>query len=83
MILNDKKDNPDIIIFMDDSENIKTDDLIILYSEKRIKTPLILITDNEQYLSKEKLLNSGVAKQVLIKPVSLREIHNAIQMSII
>jgi PAS domain S-box-containing protein len=82
-ILNDEKDNPDLIIYMDDSENIKSDDLILVYSEKNIKTPLILITGNEQHLSKEKLLNSGVAKQVLIKPVSLREIHNAIQMSII
>lgn len=83
VLLNDKADYPDMIIYMDDSENIKTDDLIMIYSEKKIKTPLLLITDNEEYLSKEKLLNSGVAKQVLIKPVSLREIHNAIQMSII
>jgi signal transduction histidine kinase/CheY-like chemotaxis protein len=81
--LNDNEENPDMIIYMDDSEDIRADDLIGIYSEKKIMTPLILITDNEQYLSKEKLLNSGVAKQVLIKPVSLKEIHNAIQMSII
>jgi signal transduction histidine kinase/FixJ family two-component response regulator/CheY-like chemotaxis protein len=83
VILHDKKDNPDMIIYMDDSEGIKSDDLIRVYTEKKLKTPLILITDNEQFLSKEKLLNSGVAKLVLIKPVSLREIHNAIQMLII
>ena len=48
-----------------------------------LKLPLILITDTDQYITKEKLLNSGVAKQVLIKPVSLKEIHNAIQMSLV
>jgi signal transduction histidine kinase/CheY-like chemotaxis protein len=82
-VFDNKDDEPDMIIYMDDSENIKADDLILVYSEKDIRIPLILITDNVQYLSKEKLLNSGVAKQVLIKPVSLKEIHNAIQMSII
>jgi CheY-like chemotaxis protein len=73
----------DVIIYMDDSEDIKTDDIISIYSENQFKTPLILITDTYQYSSKEKLLNSGIAKQVLTKPVSLREIHNAIQMSLI
>lgn len=73
----------DVIIYMDDSEDIKTDDIISIYSENQFKTPLILITDTYQYASKEKLLNSGIAKQVLTKPVSLREIHNAIQMSLI
>jgi signal transduction histidine kinase len=82
-ILNDQNENPDMIIYMDDSEDIKASDLVEIYSGRKIRIPLILITDNEQYLSKEKLLNSGVAKQVLVKPVSLREIHNAIQMSII
>ena len=48
-----------------------------------IKIPLILITDGEQSESAEKLLNSGVAKQVLHKPVSLREINNAIQVSLV
>jgi len=30
---------------------------------------LILITDAYHYSSKEKLLNSGIARQVLMKPV--------------
>jgi DNA-binding response OmpR family regulator len=67
---------------MDESEYVKTDDITSIYSEKKFSTPLILITDSDQYSSKEKLLNSGIAKQVLIKPVSLREIHTAIQMSL-
>jgi len=82
-ILIEPDTNPDLIIYIDDYEAISADDLIEIYLNYKIRTPLIMITDNEQYLSKEKLLNSGVAKQVLIKPVSLREIHNAILMSII
>jgi CheY-like chemotaxis protein len=81
-IFNEKDNLPKIIIYMDDTEHINADDLIAFFAGSRISIPLILITDNDQYLSKEKLLNSGVAKQVLIKPVSLREIHNAIQILI-
>jgi DNA-binding response OmpR family regulator len=80
--LTNEGNHPDIIIYMDESENVKTDDITSIYSEKKFSTPLILITDSDQYSSKEKLLNSGIAKQVLIKPVSLREIHTAIQMSL-
>jgi PAS domain S-box-containing protein len=80
--LTNEGNHPDIIIYMDESEYVKTDDITSIYSEKKFSTPLILITDSDQYSSKEKLLNSGIAKQVLIKPVSLREIHTAIQMSL-
>lgn len=82
-ILLDKDKLTDIIIYMDDSENITTDDIISIYAENKFRTPLILITDSDHYSSKEKLLNSGIAKQVLMKPVSLREINNAIQTSLI
>jgi hypothetical protein len=58
------------------SENSKIPDLIIY-------TPLILINDRNQLLSAEKLVNSGIVKQQLTNPVSLREIHNAIQLSLI
>jgi len=73
---------PDLVIYMDDAEEVKADDIRLLYSDNKINVPLILITDNDQYISKEKLLNSGVAKQVLIKPVSLKEMQNAIQVSL-
>jgi PAS domain S-box-containing protein len=73
---------PDIILFMDDSNEINAGHISELYHIHNLKIPLILITDNDQFLSKEILLNSGVAKQVLIKPVSLREIENAIQLSL-
>jgi signal transduction histidine kinase/FixJ family two-component response regulator/CheY-like chemotaxis protein len=73
----------DLIIYMGDSENIKADDIISFSSRKKITSPIILITDNYQYLSQEKLLNSGIVKQILNKPVSLKEIRNAIKTSII
>ena len=82
-ILMDDYQVVDVIIYMDDSENIKTDDLISIYSENQVKAPLILVTDTYHYSSKEKLLNSGIARQVLLKPVSLRDIHNAIQKLLI
>jgi CheY-like chemotaxis protein len=68
---------------MDDSEEIKPDFVASLYDMYNINIPMVLITDNENYQSKEKLLNSGVAKQVLNRPVSLREIDNAIQVSLV
>jgi PAS domain S-box-containing protein len=83
MIISDPDKKPDMIIYMDDSEEVSDDDIRELFSVHNIKLPLILITDTDQYITKEKLLNSGVAKQVLIKPVSLKEIHNAIQMSLV
>jgi signal transduction histidine kinase len=81
--LADREYFPDMIIYMDDSADISSRNVADLYIKHNLGTPLILITDNDQYLSKEILLNSGVAKQVLLKPVSLREIDNAIQLSLV
>ncbi|MFN8210462.1 MAG: ATP-binding protein [Bacteroidales bacterium] len=82
-VLSDQVNGPDLIIYMDDSEGISDDGINQIYSLHNVKKPLILITDNDKYITKEKLLNSGVAKQVLIKPVSLKEMQNAIQMSLV
>lgn len=71
----------DLIIYMGDSENIKADDILEISSKNKITSPIILIIDSDQYLSQEKLLNSGIVKQILNKPVSLKEIRNAIQLS--
>jgi CheY-like chemotaxis protein len=79
-ILSGDRDNPDLIIYMDDSKEIKVEDVVSLYSEKKIVTPLILISNDDQYASKEKLVNSGIVKHLLNKPVSLKEIRNAIQI---
>ena len=64
---------------MSDSKQIKPEDLVEIFSRLKIITPCILITDPNQELSDEKLLNSGIIKQHLTKPVSLKEIRNAIQ----
>jgi two-component system, cell cycle sensor histidine kinase and response regulator CckA len=74
---------PDLIIYMDDSEDISQDDLISFYSTGKITIPLILISDKNQLQITKKLVDSGIVKQHLSKPVSLREIHNAIQLSLI
>lgn len=82
-LISEKNNIPDIIIYMDDSEEIRPEDLINIYSGNTINSPVILISDRIQLQSAEKLVNSGIVKQQLIKPVSLREIHNAIQISLI
>jgi signal transduction histidine kinase/DNA-binding response OmpR family regulator len=82
-LISEKSGIPDLIIYMDDSEEISPEDLINIYSAKKIVTPVILISDRNQMLSGEKLVNSGIVKQQLTRPVSLREIHNAIQVSLV
>ncbi len=72
---------PDLIIYMTDSKQIQQRELAGIYSKLKINTPCILITDPDQEVIEEKLLNSGIIKQHLIKPVSLREIRDAIQLA--
>jgi response regulator RpfG family c-di-GMP phosphodiesterase len=67
---------------MSESEQIQSDDLIAVYSQLKVEIPCILITDSNQNLIEEKLLNSGIIKQHLVKPVSLKEIRNAILVSL-
>ncbi|HOK25038.1 MAG TPA: ATP-binding protein [Bacteroidales bacterium] len=78
----DEDAKPDVIIFSQDNENISSDILSEYMIEKNIDIPVVLITDSSYDLSKEKLLNSGIAKNVLFKPVSLREILTSIQISL-
>lgn len=75
-------ERPDLIIYMSDSKQIEKSDLVGIFRILKINTPCILITDPEQNTFEEKLLNSGIIKQQLIKPVSLKEIKNAIQSSL-
>ena len=81
-VMSDTGLKPDLIIYMSDAEQISFDDLMRIFLNQEIKTPCILITDSNQELLEEKLINSGIIKQHLIKPVSLKEIKNAIQLSI-
>jgi CheY-like chemotaxis protein len=73
------KERPDLIIYMSDSKQISPEDLVEIFRTGKIFTPCILITDQNQEISEEKLLNSGIIYQQLTKPVSLKEIRNAIQ----
>lgn len=73
------RERPDMVIYMSDSKQIKSGDLAELFRSQNIITPCILITDPIQDVSDEKLLNSGIINQQLTKPVSLKEIRNAIQ----
>jgi signal transduction histidine kinase len=81
-VMSDVKTRPDLIIYMNDSENISDEDIIRIFHNKKIKIPCILIIDSDQDFREEKLVNSGIIKQHLIKPVSLKEIKNAIDLSI-
>jgi nitrogen-specific signal transduction histidine kinase/CheY-like chemotaxis protein len=76
------KERPDLIIYMMESKQVQPEDMISDFRLFRIDTPCILISDGKQDQIEEKLLNSGIIKQHLVKPVSLKEIRNAIQESI-
>lgn len=78
-VMTNTKEQPDLVIYMSDSKKIKPQDLAGLFRSQKILTPCILITDPNQEKSDENLLNSGIIKQQLTKPVSLKEIRNAIQ----
>jgi DNA-binding response OmpR family regulator len=75
-------ERPDLMIYMSDSEQIQPEDLAAIFRKLNINIPCILITDSNQELSEKKLLNSGIVKQYLVKPVSLKEIRNAIHTSL-
>jgi len=77
-VISDINNLPDLIILMNESKQISTDDLLFVFKNMKIKIPCIIIADPFQELSVEKMLNSGIIKQHLTKPVSLKEIRNAI-----
>jgi CheY-like chemotaxis protein len=78
-VMTNVRERPDMVIYMIDSKQITPDDLVGIFKSQKILTPCILITDPTQEISDEKLLNSGIISQQLTKPVSLKEIRNAIQ----
>jgi PAS domain S-box-containing protein len=80
--LADPQTRPDIVIYMSDAEQIRIDDLVSSFQKHGITPPCIIICDSNQDNSGEKLVNSGIISQQLVKPVSLKEIETAIQLSI-
>lgn len=81
-IFRDNKHKPDLIIFMDESTDFNKGNLIDLLLQKKLNIPVLLITDYEHCFLDEKTLNSGIIKHQLIKPVSLKEVRTAIQLSL-
>jgi len=73
------RERPDMVIYMSDSKQISPEELIGIFRNHKFLTPCILITDQNLEISDEKLLNSEIIYQQLTKPVSLKEIRNAIQ----
>jgi len=78
-IMNTNSEKPELVIYMSDSKQINPDDLTAIFRSQKYLTPCILITEQNQEISDEKLLNSGINYSQLTKPVSLKEIRNAIQ----
>jgi PAS domain S-box-containing protein len=72
-------DRPDLIIYMSESKQVQPEDVISAFSQLKIEIPCMLISDSIPALIEENLLNSGIIKQQLIKPVSLKEIRSAIK----
>lgn len=78
-ILTSSNDNPDVVIYMYDSEHILPEQLAYIYVKQKINIPLILITDLDQGNSDNKLINLGIKYKIITKPVSLRDIIDAIR----
>jgi len=78
----DRKSLPDLIIYMCDSSAVSCDDFAVIYNNSDFKVPCILISEADQGILEEKLVISGIIRQHLVKPVSLKEIKDAIQLSI-
>ncbi len=78
-VMTNQREEPDMVIYMSDSKQIRAEDLVGIFKSQNILTPCILITDTIEEKSDEILLNSGIINQQLTKPVSLKEIRNAIQ----
>ena len=78
-VMANNSERPDLVIYMGDSKQVNQEDLVGIFRSLKLMTPCILITDPNKEISDEKLLNSGIIYQQLPKPVSLKEIRNAIQ----
>jgi len=79
-IENERLANINIIIYACEEGVISQPDFYAKFIDGNLKIPVIFIAGSQCDISGEKLLNSGIAKHVLFKPVSLREIITAIQL---
>lgn len=79
-VIKDENFTPDLILFIDDLDDFTVSDLHLLYERMKIDLPLVLITGGRDLISGGRFLNSLHRIQFLIKPVSLREVRNAIEV---
>lgn len=81
-VMTSTDERPDLVVYMSDSKKVLPEEFISIFNKLETSIPCILITESGYEFLEEKLLNSGLIMQYLIKPVSLREISNAIQASL-
>ena len=81
-LINLFEERPDLIIYMSESKQVLPEEMIAVFRQFKIDIPCILIIDENKDQIEEKLLNSGIIKKHLVKPVSLKEIRNAIAESL-
>jgi len=80
--LSDPSKYPDLVIYMSDNELIDIKEITIKLKLHSLNVPCIILTDNINDIKKDFFVNSGLNCQLLIKPVSLKEIKDAIDLSI-
>jgi two-component system cell cycle sensor histidine kinase/response regulator CckA len=71
---------PDLIIYMPESTQVSPRDIVSIYTGMRVEIPFILISGDDPQADAEKMLNSGIISQRLVKPVSLKELKDAISL---
>ncbi|NMC40609.1 MAG: PAS domain-containing protein, partial [Bacteroidales bacterium] len=76
----DSLEKINIIVYVCEEGVISQSDFYAKFVDDNLNIPVIFIAGSQCDISAEKLLNSGIAKHVLFKPVSLREIITAIQL---
>jgi PAS domain S-box-containing protein len=80
--LEGKEGTYDLIIFADDIVSFSPADLLSLFKKTGISVPIIMITDSYDLVLEENVLTSESVRHFLIRPVSLREIKSAIELSV-
>ncbi|MBM3421293.1 MAG: PAS domain-containing protein [Bacteroidetes bacterium] len=78
--LRKKNSIPDLIVHIDGLPDFPANDLLLLIERTGINLPILVITGEQDLISGERFLNSLHRVQFLIKPVSLREVRNAVEV---
>ena len=81
-LLSNQEKLPEVIVFMSDSEKISLKELGEAFRLRHVSPPCIIIGDSNDENPEEDLSGTGIISQLLVKPVSLKEIETAIQLSI-